>query len=280
MLPDEVVPLSRAARRSQTLRMLLMLVDLAADAKRIPNDLWPILAFDDRVENHDGLSQLDARHAWTGLVLRSQSVGAWRDLWSWLVGQLGVLTSTSLPSLTVGAGLGLAAAETDPSLDSLGEPGKYLALLFLGAARGATLNDHQAPYFEHPTEERGKQLTPTWLHDRIREWSDLPMRDFGVWLVKVLVDRSQWVAMRKARYERSTGTYKVPTRVFERDGMVFKDSNEGGGQIALRWSNAMSIMAGMGLVERDTKQAWTVTPTGAAARDRVPRAITAAVGSG
>jgi hypothetical protein len=304
LLPNQVVPSSRADRRSQSLRMLMMLVDLAETAKTVPDDLWPVLAFDEGVEGHDGLAQMDARHAWTGVVLRNQSVGAWRDLWSWLVAQLGPLSSvtglgeqfadaltdkvgavtvqafkTSLPSLTR-SDRSLAPAETDQSVEDLGQPGKYLALLFLGAARGATLTEKQAPYFEHPVDERGKQLTPTWMRDRIDEWADRPLADFAAWLVTTLVDRSQWVALRKARYERSSSTFKVPTRVFERDGgLLFKDSSEGGGQIALRWSNAMSIMAGIGLVERNPDRVWAVTDLGRAARDRVPAEVSTTAGA-
>ena len=298
LLPAEVVAGSRADRRSQTLRMLLALVGLA-EAKRLPGDLWPVLVFNEAVAEHAGLQAMDATAAWSGVSLRNRSVGAWRSLWAWLVDQIRGLTSIrvlgeslaealpaevanqtvgqfrhSLPRVMTSSGR-LAPAEIDPTLDGLGEPGRLLAVLFLGAERGATLPEKERAYFEDATIETQQELTPSWLRNRISDWQDRPMSDFAVWLVGVLVDRSQRVALAKAGYSRRTGVFSIPTRVHERDGYVFRDSREGGGGVALRWNNAASILAGLGLATRNDDGIWNLTDRGVEARDTAPRRVSA-----
>ncbi|MBT9255663.1 hypothetical protein KMZ30_08740 [Phycicoccus sp. KQZ13P-1] len=87
MLPTKFVPSSAADHRAQTIRMLLRLLTLQPAA--VPTrDLWHVLAFDPTAAQDPVLVNLEATPAWTGLVLRGQSVAAWRNLWAWLVDQI------------------------------------------------------------------------------------------------------------------------------------------------------------------------------------------------
>lgn len=99
------------------------------------------------------------------------------------------------------------------------------------------------------------------MQERLAEWADKSLRDFAVWLTHQLVDRAERVALMKAGFNPRTGGFTIPTRVFVRDGHVFRDSREGGGGVALRWSSAFGVMAGVGLVERVDAR-WRVTDLG------------------
>ena len=50
-----------------------------------------------------------------------------------------------------------------------------------------------------------------------------------------------------ATFSPKRGTFQVPTRVFVRDGFVFRDSREGGGGVSLRWDQLTTVLAGAGL---------------------------------
>jgi hypothetical protein len=118
-----------------------------------------------------------------------------------------------------------------------------------------------AAYFEGP-DEANQQLTPNWLATQFRDWHDRPLRDFAHHLTRVLVERSQRVAMKKSRYDQQKSLLRVPTRVYLRDQFVFRDSNEGGGRVGLRWDQLVTVLAGLGMVERGTFSKWEITERG------------------
>lgn len=284
LLPSEVRERYPEDWRRQSLRMLLRLTDMAPSVESAQRDLSRFLVFDPAARDDAVLNGLDVTQAWVGVVLRSLSVAAWRDMWSWLVAEidgfmpipdLGAKFADHLPAQTVrefrtglpagfGPGGVLLPAEYDPSVAEAETPVRTLATVLVGGDRFGRLPERPAAYFEGARSEHAQQLTPSWIQARADEWADRSVRDFAVWLTGELVARSQRLALTKAAFDKKTGRFTVPTRVFVREGHVFRDSNEGGGGISLRFDTATTVMAGLGLVERVDNR-WVVTDKGRAA---------------
>ena len=290
LVPQTAAAMHAGDRRGQSLRMLLRLAELTAEqsAPVMPRELVFGVGREDPV-----LQALDAFPAWTGVVLRNFTVAGWRNLWAYLVQSiegfmpiqaLGEAFADELPSGTVGdfvrscpAGLDgqgrLVGAEFLPEIQDGPVAVERLSRLVIGAMRHGRLENRVQSYFEtHASagpgtwsaarvDEHFQQLTPSWMKERLTEWDGRPLRDFAVWLTHQLVDRAQRVALMKAGFDAKTGQFKVPTRVFVRDGHLFRDSYEAGGGVALRWSTAFNVMAGVGLVER-VEDRWHVTDLG------------------
>ena len=83
LIPESATAMHHDDRRAQTLRMLLRLTDLTADAVEAPQ-LDRALAFGDVREDPD-LQAFEVFPAWTGVVLRTFTVTGWRNLWKHLV---------------------------------------------------------------------------------------------------------------------------------------------------------------------------------------------------
>jgi hypothetical protein len=279
MLDSNAPEESPAGRRYATARMLLRIIDDIHPSS--PNrELAPLIAFGDLLDSDPVINKLAIASAWRGIVLRNYSVGAWRSMWSFLINQMEGRTPVSavahpltdlLPSGTLKAFLGNlplpfarngnpAPAEFSEDVKSL-EYGPYeFAQLLLGAQRAGHLPSHVAAYFEG-ADEIGQDLTPSWLQSQMREWAERPVRDFAQSLVERLVARSQRVALSKGRIDHKSGTFRVPTRVFVSDGIVFRDSNEGGGAVGLRWNQLVTVLGPLGLLTNDG-QGWATTALG------------------
>lgn len=270
-------------RRSQSLRLLLRLTDLMDGVEAPEKELQKALLYG--AERDDSVVVgLDASAAWTGVVLRNELVAGWRNLWSYLVESidgfmaidaLGEAFADGLPGVTVRefvadlpSGVDANGRLTDAyatlNAQTLGREAHMLARIIISANRHGRLNDKVQSYFQAARDERQQQLTPAWTKERLDERADLPLRDYAVWLTHQLVARAERVALAKASFDRNSGRFKIPTRVFVREGHIFRDSGEGGGGVALRWSSAFQIMAGVGLVEYDNGR-WRATDLGRAA---------------
>jgi hypothetical protein len=274
-------PITRAGIRRQTLRMIARAMQLT-DVDRATRDVSEFIAYSDAAAEDELLASMDVTAEWRGLVLRNMSVTAWRELWAWIVGQIGGLISRSaladrfaeeLPVQTVDSFRASllatrtstgrpAPAEFDPELLASGTPLRSLGVLMLGAQRAHQLVGHELHGFQgHDPEDIFEELAPTWLADRLDAWTDRPLRDFARWLTGVLLDRSQRLALRKASLDLKRGVLKIPTRVYLRDDFVFRDSTEAGGAASLRWDQLVGILAGMGLLAR-REGIWTLGPRG------------------
>lgn len=296
MLRDLLVPGSAKEmfsgdRRGQTLRLLLRLTDISGQLGNAAGiDLARLLAYRPEVRDDPTLAGLAVTPAWIGVVLRNEVVAAWRDLWQHLVecidgfmsiDALGEVLADGLPSGTVADFVSTLPDGIDAdghpihsvaSLDnSISAEAHLLARLVIGSRRHGRLDPKAQAYFQHRrddlppgSDEALEPLTPSWLCDRLTDWADRPLRDFAVWLTHQLVARAERIALAKASFDRKTGLFKVPTRVCVRDGYIFRDWSEGGGGVALRWSSAYRVMAGVGLVTWEDGR-WQVTPEGHAA---------------
>lgn len=275
---------STATRRA-TIRMLCRALELrSVDA--VTKDVTRVIAYGEASRTDDILATLPVTKGWVGTILRSESVNAWRSLWSWLVSHIDAVTPISelgstfagrlprgslgafvagLPSLRDSQG-DLAPAERDPSLKPLQRAERDLSILMIGAMRRTDLSKGEATHeqlvgFEGKSKaEYQQELSPYWLQVQLEQWRDKPLRDFAVYLVRVLANRSQRIALRKATRSRHTGQLTVPTRVYERDGNLFKDSDEGGGPVGLRLPQMTTVLAEAGLVRKQAT--WQVTGRG------------------
>lgn len=81
-----------------------------------------------------------------------------------------------------------------------------------------------------------------WLSERVNR----PLPDTAREPSRVLIDRSQRVALSKGRF-RANG-WAVPTRIAVFDGYLLCDSVEPGGGISLRWETLAQVLAGVGLI--------------------------------
>lgn len=264
-------------RRAQTLRMLLRLTDLA---ERTGADKLDHLLLFGEGRDDEELQSLDVVHAWTGVALRTVTVASWRNLWRNLVRSIDGLMSIdalgesfaeALPGGSVGQfaeslppgldGSKLLPAEFAPEVETMEPPEQAFARLVIGANRAGRLEHRVQAYFQGRRDEHFQQLTPSWLQDRLHEWADRPVRDFAVWLTRELVARAERIALMKANFDYSNGLFRIPTRIYVRDGYVFKDSEEAGGGVALRWGSALQIMGGLGLVQHESDR-WVLTEAG------------------
>ncbi|MEP9385524.1 hypothetical protein [Nocardioides sp. KR10-350] len=280
LIPESATAMHHDDRRAQTLRMLLRLTDLTAHETTPKLD--HALAFSEVREDPD-LRAFDVFPAWTGVVLRTFTVAGWRNLWQHLVASiegfmkvdaLGDLFADALPSGSVRDfvdsrppgmdGARLLGAEFAPEVEALGVAERALSRLVIGAGRSGRLDERTQAYFQGQRDEQYQQLTPSWLQDRLTEWSDRPLRDFAIWLTHQLVARAERIALMKASFDYKAGRFRIPTRVFVRDGYLFKDSDEAGGGVALRWGSAFDVMSGVGFVARADGR-WVVTDAGRAA---------------
>ncbi|MGH1561436.1 hypothetical protein [Mumia sp. DW29H23] len=280
LMPRSSANMHHDDRRSQSLRMLLRLTEMAPETAA--RNLDQALAFGE-VGKDPSLSSLEVLPAWTGVALRNFTVAGWRNLWRHLVGAiegfmsidaLGSALADDLPVGTVREfvdsrpagmdGSRLIGAEFSHEVQDLGPAERYLSRLVIGASRAGRLEPRTQAYFQGGRDEQYQQLTPSWLQDRLAEWADRPLRDFAVWVTQQLVARAERIALTKASFDAGTGRFRVPTRVYVRDGYVFKDSDEGGGGVALRWNSAFEVMAGIGLVSR-VDERWELTESGRAA---------------
>lgn len=277
LIPELPKEMHDEDRRAQTLRMLLRLTDLAAETGA--ENLDQLLVFG-MGRDDAKLRSVEVVPAWTGVVLRNFNVTAWRNLWMHLVQSIEGLMSVdavgeafadTLPAVSLRAfveslpkgmdGTVPLPGEFSAQLQSLAPIEAELSRLVIGAHRSGGLDDRVQSYFQGRRSEQYQQLTPSWLQDRIREWADRPVRDFAIWLTHQLVTRAERIALMKASFDSKSGVFRIPTRVYVRDGYVFRDSEEAGGGVALRWGSALQIMGGIGLVTRGDAR-WIVTDEG------------------
>ena len=272
---------SRAAARRQTLRMIARCLQLT-EVRQVTSDVSRFVAcapeaFDDGV-----LNSLNLTGEWRGLILRNHSVTAWRELWAWLINGIGGLTTRSkladqfadalpegsvtnflsgLPDTVTSDGRP-APAEYDAALLNSPTAQRTVGLLCLGARRARELRGHELHGFQgHASEDIFEELAPAWLATQLQTWRHRSLHDFARWLTNIMLNRSQRLALAKARRDPLTGTLRIPTRVHTRDELVFRDSTETAGAAALRWDQLASILAGMGLLDR-VVDVWTLGPRG------------------
>lgn len=232
------------------------------------------------------LSGIEETEAWRGVLLRHQSVNAWRRFWAWLVDQIGAGLAdvdghttpgqladravdavdadgtvsdwlSLLPAVTDAAG-DPADAESTVNRQDRGDLETSLAIIALGARRVETLEGRTRLAFLGP---KPAVLDPQWMAGRLDSSNGQPMRDFVNDLTFDVLDRARRVAQRKARMQRD-GTYRLPSRVHEHGGALWKTSNEGRGTVGLRLNELARNLTAVGVLERNDDDATSVTRRG------------------
>jgi hypothetical protein len=264
--------------RQETVRLLAQVMQ-THDIREAADDIVPVLAFGDFVMADPVTAVLGVTPVWRGVVLRNYAVGAWRRLWSWMVGQVDGLMPVAefterfceaFPDETVGAFLDrLPATVSATGVPQPAElylrdsglllPARELAVLAVGARRIDELSGRVRDAF---LGQRGVELGPEWMSRRLAEAQAMPLRDFARRLAGDLLLRGRRVAMSKARRRRD-GTLWLPTRLHERGDLLYRTSQEGHGDVGLRLDQLTTVLAGTGVLHRVDGN-WRVTPAGEA----------------
>lgn len=227
------------------------------------------------------LARSPVAHRWRGIALRHTAVVAWRTLWDRIsrrahedggfipISDLQDWLAGFAPSQTVGAFLGGLPATmhdgqpqpAETQLEGqLNDPLLALARVLLSGRRSAELSgDVEWGYLGEPTNnDRAQELSPRWVAHTTERWHDRPMTSFCSYLVKLLLDRSQRVALDKAGYRR--GRYVLPARVLLRDGFVEWRDHEGAAAPPLRLERIVHIGRQVGLFTNDDEGHWVLGP--------------------
>jgi hypothetical protein len=252
--------------RRQTLRMIAVAMP-SSGLGSMSTDLARFVAYDPLLLNHEWLAESVVCRMWRGVALRAESVNSWRSLWAALVAAINGQTTraalcdwladhvpeksvsefvAALPSTRTVEGAP-APAEHDPAVTGAAEPLKALMILMLGGVRHGDLTGHELLGFRGEGADIGEELAPLWMARRIEAWAARSMKDFVADLVDVLINRSQRLALRRSVFDKRSGAVKIPTRVHVRDEFVFQDSQEGAGNVSLRWTQLVRIGAQVGL---------------------------------
>lgn len=220
---------------------------------------------------------------WRAAALRNFSVGAWRSLWRWLTGelradpmtaqQLGERLADALDDVGVAAlldglpdrmdGEVVRRAEVE-LLDATASPMRDVRMLALGAQR---LNDLYGPTLKAFVGTDPNDLGPRWVAGLLGEAHDRHVRDVGRELAVILVRRAQRVALSKM--EMRKGRPYVPTRLRDRDGILWVRGKEGAGNVALRTDSLADVLAGIGYLQMGDGGLWGLTDRGEDLRGRL-----------
>lgn len=210
-------------------------------------------------------SQIPVAMAWRGCLFRHQSVGAWRILWHWTVDQIvgetepnelmdrmaaalpdGTLTDflASLPATVDASGHPLPAEDVLRGHE-LTAPTLALGILALGARRFDELTDRARDGF---ADGRPTVLSPLWMRNWLADRQQQPMSVVAADLVDVLLDRAKRVAFRKMRI-RPDGTIWLPTRVHERNGLLYAVGRETARNVGIRLEQYARILTSLGVLK-------------------------------
>lgn len=261
--------------RRATARLLLQVIDGVGETRDVPGAFRHAIGFG--AAPCGGGAGVDAlvAESWRGAILRNYSVGAWRRLWSWLVAQLseplsvvelGEIFAQALPpgmsiadmrdSLPDSEANGeLLPAEEQLRAQSSRDPKIELQLLALGARRLQQLAGRALTAFAGSTTD--DDLGPRWMARHLSEHPRDLLADFARELTELLVRRARRVALSKMEL-RENGFW-LPSRLREREGVLFRSGDEGAADVALRTDTLRDVLCGVGALRREPDGACRVT---------------------
>jgi hypothetical protein len=152
----------------------------------------------------------------------------------------------------------LLPAEEDLRGKAWRDPWIELQLLVLGARRLAQLDGPAHAAFAGSA--RQDDLGPRWVARRVNEHPKDSLDHLARELTELMVRRARRVALSKMQL-RSDGFW-LPSRVREREGMLFRSSEEGAADVALRTDTLRDMLCGVGALHREAGGACTVTDYG------------------
>ena len=237
--------------RRGTLQLVARIID-TRDVVSLDRDVSAALTFGDFVDTDSLAASSEVASTWRGVLLRNYSVGAWRRLWAWLVDQvydqnavtietLASMFADHLPAGTVAdlvanipelfdatghpAPVEPALRASDPSV-----PHRELQVLAAGAGRDGRLTGATAVAFGRAHAD---DLTPAWMRHRLADASTQSLRDFGIHLVRDVMDKSRRVTLSKTVI-RDDGTLWIPSRLHQRGDELIATAREGSGDVGTR----------------------------------------------
>jgi hypothetical protein len=247
------------------------------------NTLANLVMFDPALRDDPRLMGMVAPERWRGVLLRKESVYAWRLVWRTihnlvdgalpvddLVGTFADLLSeltvsqfqASLPPHVDSQGKPLAA---ERALADLPELERRFAQLMIGASRIEYLTPEELRGFRGPEEHtRGQweELSPGWVAEKLTTFRDQSLRDLGRDLAKTLIYRSQRVALWKSRFDPRTQTLSFPARLHVRDGIAVRIYGETAPDPATRIPQYLSIARQAGMFVVNDKGHFALGPNG------------------
>lgn len=278
---DVAEPSANDKVRNDTARLLGRALTLHPDPSPLAS-FQQLVMYGPHLDDDPVACTIAAAHAWRGCLFRHQSVGAWRILWHWLVAQivgetepaeLASRLAAELPDMTLADYLdGLP-----PTTDAAGHPARAedalraiapsppllaLGVLALGARRFDELTGRARDGFADP---RPTVLSPPWVKNWLEERRARHMHDIAGDLTEALLDRAKRVAFRKMRI-RPDGTIWLPTRVHERNGLLYAVGSETPRNVGVRLEQYARILTSLGILTR-VDGVTILTPFGASLLD-------------
>jgi hypothetical protein len=267
--------------RRATVQLLLRVVRTVGVTGSLERGFARAVAFGDFAMTDDTASSLFVTPAWRGVVLRNYSVSAWRRIWAYIVDQLVGADPMSpsalaariadeleeasgfasvedliraLPATTLDGQL-LDAEEAVSTLEAP-ELVKDLMVLAIGASRADELEGRTRDVF---LGRRDEELGPLWMQRLLESNRQRPLEAFVCDLAMRLIERARRVALSKA--ELTANGLFVPSRVHEREGLLFATSDEGRGPVGLRINSLGSLLFSVGVLDwtADDGGTWLTT---------------------
>jgi hypothetical protein len=233
----------------------------------------------------EGDAEARARRGWRAAILRNSCVSAWRHIWSWLSEQL-VGDQLSIDDLADRLADAVPARRVSDLIDSLPQrkdatgllpveeelrwsdepvPQRSLRLLALGAQRLQDLDDDTRSAFLGRSRD---DLGPLWVDSQLREHADAALADFARDLVTTLVRRAHRVAHSKMRLDRTTLKPYLPTRLRDRDGLLWVVGAEPDAEVSLRGWTLAQVLTALGAIDRPDGE-YEVSADGALLVERI-----------
>lgn len=281
LVGDSGIPGSVAGVLASTMR--LVAAALRHAEIRSERDVANFFAYSP-VLNELSLESTPVAARWRGLTLRHRAVTSWRTLWAflshyargaggfvpldevqaWLADQAPDLTVRSFMATLPETMRGGFTQPAEPSCERLDlpEPISHLAQILLSGIRANELPPAvEWGYLGEPNDtDRAQELSPLWVARSIEQWQDRALRDYCLYIVRVLVDRSQRVALDKAGFRR--GRFVLPARVLVRDGFLEWTDGEGALVPPLRLERLFHVGRQVSLFDTDGDGRWTIGERG------------------
>lgn len=257
------------ARRS-IYRILARAVQLQPHVDNWTETVTDVVAYGDHAVSDPVLSQDRHTPAWRGLLLRRQSVGAWRrlfstlvdhvhssgdpvtkdDLHQWIRGRVGQYSLSEFAepwqNTVDRAGNPLpverVARETLPEIEA------DLAVLLIGARRDQQLSGAARQAFRANTSERREFLDPAWVDFQYRAHESAKLGDFASAMVDDMLAQARRVGLRKMRID-DHGRMTVFTKLHEREGRYFASGTEGSANVGTRIDQIGDLAVQLGLID-------------------------------
>lgn len=278
---DTTKPGTIAGTIAATMQLLARLI--SAHPMRTEHDIADQIRYSPLLHDEPDLANSAVAQRWRGITLRHSAIVGWRTLWDRIsrrafedggfvpIHDLQDWLADQAPTLTVGQFIntlpatmnGAQPADAERHIDKqLSDPIRALATVLLSGRRAHELTGNANwGYLGEPTStDRAQELSPLWVAHAVQRWHNNPLPNFCSHLVKVLLDRSQRVALDKAGYRR--GQYVLPARVLVRDGFVEWRDREGAAAPPLRLERMIHIGRQVDLFSNDDEGNWVIGSRG------------------